>query len=42
MGRNDKYQSKMELDDFVPSTHILRLITENNFSFILDLSESYT
>lgn len=32
MGRNDKYQSKMELinlDDFVPSTHILRLITEN-------------
>ncbi|WP_419880879.1 transposase [Peribacillus sp. B-H-3] len=45
IGRNDEYQSKMEfidLNDFVPANHILRLIMENiDFSFIYDKMESF-
>jgi transposase len=45
MGRNDKYQSKMEfidLNDFVPPNHILRLIHDKiDFSFIYDKMEKY-
>lgn len=44
-GRNDKYQSKMEfidLNDFVPPNHILRLIHDKiDFSFIYDKMEKY-
>ncbi|MCM3677198.1 IS1182 family transposase [Peribacillus simplex] len=45
MGRNDEYQSKMEfidLNDFVPTNHILRLILERiDFSFIYVKMESF-
>jgi transposase len=45
MGPNDEYQSKMEfidLNDFVPANHILRLILERiDFSFIYVKMESF-
>lgn len=45
MGRKDEYQSKLEFIDlnvFVPSNHILRLINEKiDFSFIYNKMEKY-
>ncbi|WP_248892200.1 transposase [Bacillus methanolicus] len=45
MGRKDEYQSKLEfidLNSFIPSNHILRLIKEKiDFSFIYNKMEKY-